>query len=299
MTTHLPPHLPVHLRPADQSDTADVLELTSHIWEGEDYVPRVWQEWLADQDGLLAVAKYQDHVVGLGKLTRLTNEDWWMEGLRVHPNFEGRGIASQLHEYLLHFWEQHAQGALRLATSSERLQVHKLCERTGFLKIGEYGYYQAPKLTDLSTEFTISSEFDLQDVLDRVSSPGYQVFPDDLIDLGWQWAKPSKEILATVYEGGQAYRWFNEIDQTEQFTFYWLDDWENNVGLAQPLPMVMLLVNPANALETSLLSFRKFAAIQGWERVGWLAPKEDDILHALRSTGFEPAWEGTLYLFEK
>lgn len=299
MTNQSLPHLVVYCRPAAEKDTADVLELSSHIWEGEDYVPRVWHDWLADQDGLLAVAEHKDRVVGLGKLTRLSSEDWWMEGLRVHPDFEGRGIASQLHGYILQYWEQHQQGSLRLATSSERIQVHKLCERTGFQKIGEYGYYQAPKWMEPAANLKITREFDIQAVFDHLDSPAYMVIPSDLIDLGWQWIKPSKEILTGVHEQGHAFRLFNDIDQTEQFVFYWIDNWENEENLSQPVPMIMLLVYPVNALEHCLRSFRQFAAIHGYERVGWLAPEEEHITAAMKSTGFKPAWEGTLFLFEK
>ena len=45
----------VACRPARQSDTVDVMELTRTIWEGEDYVPQVWASWLADRRGRLAV----------------------------------------------------------------------------------------------------------------------------------------------------------------------------------------------------------------------------------------------------
>jgi ribosomal protein S18 acetylase RimI-like enzyme len=79
-------------------DTPEVMELTRTIWDGEDYVPHVWWEWFLDPRGLLAVAEYGGMVVGLGKLTQLSERDWWMEGLRVHPDFERRGIASHLND---------------------------------------------------------------------------------------------------------------------------------------------------------------------------------------------------------
>ena len=44
-------------RPALAKDTEEVMELCSHIWDGGDYIPQVWDEWLADPDGLLGVAE--------------------------------------------------------------------------------------------------------------------------------------------------------------------------------------------------------------------------------------------------
>lgn len=91
-------------RPALPKDTPDVIELTRTIWEGEDYVPSVWPTWLADPCGLLAVGEYGPRVVGLVKLTCLGQGEWWLEGLRVHPAYEGRGFASHLHDYVLDYW---------------------------------------------------------------------------------------------------------------------------------------------------------------------------------------------------
>ena len=93
-------------RPALPLDTRGMLELTSQIWEGDDYVPKVWQEWLFDPQGLLAVAEFRGKIVGIGKLTRLSKQDWWLEGLRVHPEFEGQRIASRIQSYLLEIWER-------------------------------------------------------------------------------------------------------------------------------------------------------------------------------------------------
>ena len=70
-------------RPVLPKDTPDVLELTRWIWGGHDYIHLVWADWLKDTEGLLTVAEYGGHVVGLYKLTRLSPSEWWLEGLRV------------------------------------------------------------------------------------------------------------------------------------------------------------------------------------------------------------------------
>jgi len=52
-------------------------------------------------------------VIGLSKLSRLSEQDWWLQGLRVHPEFEGRGVASQLNEALMQVWQAlHAIGRI-------------------------------------------------------------------------------------------------------------------------------------------------------------------------------------------
>lgn len=92
-----------------------MLELTKTIWEGEDYVPQVWDDWLADPHGQLSVAEIGGRVVGLGKLTRLAPGEWWLEGLRVDPQWQGRGIGRALHEYHVGLWRKMGDSsALRL-----------------------------------------------------------------------------------------------------------------------------------------------------------------------------------------
>src|SRR3972149_1024856 len=183
-------------RPALPKDTPDVMELTSTIWEGEDYVPHVWSEWLADPEGLLAVAEYGGRVVGLSKLTRLGPAEWWLEGLRVHPDFEGRGIASHLHEYLLDFWQRTGSGVIRLGTASFRKPVQHLCDRTGFRKVAEYSIFSAPVLpgsdsNSTATNFTPINIDEAQTAVDlALQSPALSLVYG-LMDTGWQWATPA------------------------------------------------------------------------------------------------------------
>ncbi|MBN1537471.1 MAG: GNAT family N-acetyltransferase, partial [Anaerolineales bacterium] len=133
-------------RPALPKDTPDVKELTRTIWNGHDYVPLVWNTWLTDPEGLLAVAEYGGRIIGLGKLTQLTENEWWLEGLRVHPDFQGRGIGSYLMKYLYEHWEQKAGGIVRLATANYNVSIQHLNDRFGFQKIGEFTEFSAPAI---------------------------------------------------------------------------------------------------------------------------------------------------------
>ena len=80
-------------------DTSAVLAMSSLIWEGEDYLHYVWQDWLNDREGLLLVAEYAGKIVGTAKLTRLAEHSWWLEGMRVHPEYEGHGFATHIFEF--------------------------------------------------------------------------------------------------------------------------------------------------------------------------------------------------------
>lgn len=277
-------------RPALPKDTPDVMELTRDIWEGEDYVPHVWEEWLVDPEGMLAVAEFGGRVVGLSKLTRLNETDWWLEGLRVHPRCEGRGIASRLHDYLLDYWDRSASGTLRLATASYRKSVQHLCDRTGFRWLGEFTSFTAPALPEPADGFSLlqaeqaraAAEFALQ-------SPSLALTAG-LMDYGWQWGRPAAQPIAAAAGRSQAWWWQGRSGLLAARR----DEDEGETRLA-----VQLLACRLEDLERLLLDYRRLAASAGYPQAYWLAPLRQELAPALQAAGFERTWDASLYVYEK
>ena len=291
--------LNVTCRPARESDTTDVLEITHHIWDGEDYVPHVWKEWLADKIGLLAVAEHQGRVLGLSKLTQLAPGNWWMEGLRVHPQYEGRGIASQLHDYLLDYWRHHGSGAIRLATSAERISVHHLCERTGFDRVGEVLFFKADALGDTDSSFRAILQGDIPEAIDMIEGNPALEFNYGLMDLGWQWTSPDKTLIESAVKDGHAYWWGEQDSIKKGLVMYWLDDWENSENRRKPIPMIELFICQPAEWREFFKDFRRLAADKGFDHAGWLVPMFPELEQAILAAGFERQWEGSLYIFAK
>jgi len=82
-------------------DKPAVLSIASRIWEGTDYLPAVFDEWVADRQGEFAAVLLDGRVVGCGKLTFLTDTDAWLEGLRKDPQVSERGLGGAVVDYLL------------------------------------------------------------------------------------------------------------------------------------------------------------------------------------------------------
>ncbi len=187
-----------------------MLALTAQIWDGHDYVPEVWNGWLLDAVGRLIVAELRGRIVGLGKLTCLAPGQWWVEGLRVHPELQGTGIASHMHDYLLRSWEQIGSGVLRLATSAKRLPIHHLCYKTGFRKIAEFSAFRAPALHEPSDQFSSVTEESIDQALQLAIASPSLALSAGLWDLGWEWAAPTRAYLAQAVERGLAFWWRNQ-----------------------------------------------------------------------------------------
>jgi GNAT superfamily N-acetyltransferase len=275
------------------------MEISSHIWDGEDYIPYVWEEWLKDDQGLLAVAQYHQRVIGFGKLTQLTLDDWWLEGLRVHPEYEGRGVASQLNDYLVNYWGRHYRGTIRLATSSERVRIHHLCQRNGFKRVGEITSYKAGVLGEEKHHFHPIKTDEIEDVYHFIIHSSVLYLSYGLMDLGWQWAAPSVSLIEKAVENKRALWWHNPAGQPKGLILYWGNDWDSLENRKKPVPMISLIICPPDELKDCLIDYRKYGAGLSYEQVGWLVPVQPAFLKALEAAGYRRDWDGSLYLFAK
>jgi RimJ/RimL family protein N-acetyltransferase len=89
------------LRSMSAADKPAILEIASRTWEGSDYLPWVFDDWLADRDGEFVAALFAGRVVGCGKLTFVTPVDAWLEGLRKNPEVPEGGLAETISRYFL------------------------------------------------------------------------------------------------------------------------------------------------------------------------------------------------------
>lgn len=286
---------PIICRPALPKDTADVFKLTKHIWEGEDYVPKVWSQWLSDPQGLLAVAESRAMIVGLGKLSQLASKEWWLEGLRVDPQFEGHGIASRLNSYLNEYWQRNCSGVIRMATSSKREPVKHLAQKLGYYIVGELSVFESAVLNDQLTfnenkKFSPLKNGDIETAISFIQDPGKVWHPSNLLDIGWQWATPQLQHLEKYVKDEQIWWWRDREGILIQV------DKREDAGL---WARIRLIACGEDHLQECLDDTRRFAARRGYDRLIWLAPLIKGSEEIIVASGFERTWDSSLLIFEK
>lgn len=126
------------VRPARPEDRDAVAAISAQIWEGEDYIPEVFDDWVADPRGEFSLVFDGEQLVAFGKLTELREGEWWLEGLRVDPAHQGRGIARHAHDYAVALADRVGNGVLRFATGNYNVAVHRLAEHTGFEHVATF-----------------------------------------------------------------------------------------------------------------------------------------------------------------
>jgi GNAT superfamily N-acetyltransferase len=277
-------------RPALPRDTADVKHFCKFIWDGHDYVPYVWPEWLADPRGQLVVAEYAGHTVGLAKMTLLAPGQWWLEGFRVDPQLQGLKIGSHINQYVNDWWLEHGDGVVRLMTSSERVQVHHLSERLGYMRIGAVERHSAPALAQPTNSFRPVKKNELSQAFAFAQGSPSLALSHGLMDLGWQFLAPDEPTLGGFVEQTHLWWWREEEgllaaqdgDEDEDKTLY-----------------LCLLACQIEALSDLLHQVRLLATHLGYQHVSWIAPQDPVALGSLKQAGYELEWDHPGVLYER
>ena len=287
-------------RPTQERDLEEIKEFCKTIWDGHDYVPEVIDDWLHDPQGIFAVAEYAGHAIACSKITRLAEGQWWLEGFRVDPNYQGLKVGSLIHHYVDQWWLERGDGLLRLMTSSKNRTVHHLCDITGFTKLFEVRGYKTEPVEGGTDMFTpvASRDQDLRPVLAFVRRSPSMAITHHVVDFGWRCVNP-------IYQGGIS-DLFSGYSSLEQNFFWWRkdkgllilwDDFEPEEG--RQTMGIGVLACELKDMPSLLMDIRHLAAEQGKTSVFWLAPIHRQIQAALKQAGFSSDWDNTAYVFEK
>jgi len=134
-------------RPARLEDKPRMLAITARTFGDDgDYVPEVWDRWLADPKGELTVAELDGVVVALAKITWQGESQWWLEGLRVDPDRRLKGIGQAMNTYQLGLIKRWGGGMVRYATGIRNKGSHRIAGRAGFSTLTRFVERVAEKL---------------------------------------------------------------------------------------------------------------------------------------------------------
>jgi len=162
------------VRQARLDDQDAVAAFTEDTWEGGDYVPQVFPEWV-ESDGptqrtLVADVEGEtggDGIAGLVSIVLVSETEAWGQGLRVNPTYRGRGISTAM-TYAGFEWAR-GQGAtvMRNMVFSWNDAGLGQSRHVGYRPTTEFRYVHpdpgetVPARPGASEELTVSNEPDL------------------------------------------------------------------------------------------------------------------------------------------
>jgi len=83
----------MELREAKYSDKTQVLEFCKNTFSWGDYISDVWDKWSSEENLLVLTEKEIPVAISHGSIS---DEQVWIEGIRVHENYRRKGFASHL-----------------------------------------------------------------------------------------------------------------------------------------------------------------------------------------------------------
>jgi GNAT superfamily N-acetyltransferase len=107
-----------------------VVELTRDIWNGHDYIPDVFDDWVSDSAAAFQAVEVDGMVVALQRLRPYAPGLIWYEGLRVASSHRRRGLARAMLASAIAEAREQGFREMRLATGN--LDAVRLFESAGF-----------------------------------------------------------------------------------------------------------------------------------------------------------------------
>lgn len=189
------------LEEVSPEDIYGVREISSGIWGGEDYLPKVFNRWL-EEGGFYKYVK-DGKIVALCKYTEQPDGVIWLQGLRVHADHQGLGIGSLVASELYSMVSSIEHRALRFMTDSTNAKSIHLAMKRGFevkLKL----YHLDHDVVD-EHETTALQERDVNEVADFVSSSKEYGEYRGLYISNWTAYDMTSELIEREVEAGNCF----------------------------------------------------------------------------------------------
>ncbi len=246
------------IRKARLSDFESIEEMGKMIWEGHDYLPSVFHEWL--KDGNLFVIDVDGKAVATAKLTLLPCRVGWMEGLRVHPSYRGRGYANKLHDFLISYGKELSSkgviSSLMYATHVRNEASIHLAHKRGFKLVKRFYHLTREASGDVEV---------------REAEP--MLPPLDLVPVGWRFIKRCDESFNWLRRNVMAFR-------------------VNEGGFFIPKKRSSIFTPFEYSNVEDMVEGMGSVAAKLGRRIGLMIPEDlPDIAEKLRKRGFSQ-WEG-------
>ncbi len=124
----------MRIRKMVESDREDVISWTLKTWDWGDYIESVWDEWV--KDGGLYGIEIDGRVVAILHIKVIRPGVAWLEGMRVKPEFRGRGLAKILTRHVLAVARERGCWKAMLSVSSVNKPAQRVVEKLGFTVYG-------------------------------------------------------------------------------------------------------------------------------------------------------------------
>jgi RimJ/RimL family protein N-acetyltransferase len=285
------------IRPAQPADRAALEAIAEQTWDGNDYLPRVLDDWFNDpHDGFFG-AVLRQQVIGVAKVTRFAEGEWWLEGLRVDPAFQGHGIARILHHFLMNQVRQMGSGVIRFSTASVNEPVKQLAKETGFALMATYLPYGADASDEPVQSVWQLGPDDTPRVRAWLDGSAFFVQAQRSVEWDWSYYLLTETRLADQIAAGLVYGWPLAGRRDQLGGVIVVAPVEKARWLGDPTLKIAYL--DAGDLAAAARDMRRLAAAVGRARVRIKVLNRPERVTALENAGYTREWDGEAWLYAR
>lgn len=128
----------IYVRKARDSDRDAVFRFCEKTWSWGDYVPKVWDRWLKEENGRVFVATINGMPVGISHLSIDKSHEVWLSGARTDSNYRRMGVATAITNKCLEYAKRKGAKIARLVTGSDNIAARAVLQKLEFKPIAEF-----------------------------------------------------------------------------------------------------------------------------------------------------------------
>jgi GNAT superfamily N-acetyltransferase len=132
-----------------RDDRERLLAMTAGIWEGHDYLPKVFDRWLDEPGSYFGGMELDGRLVGCGRVLAFDERRGWLEGLRVDPEVHRRGLGREMSRHVMRTALEMGLRHLAFSTYFDNRGSISISEGFGFRRAATYTNLERAKLADL------------------------------------------------------------------------------------------------------------------------------------------------------
>lgn len=254
------------------NDRKRVIEITRDIWDGHDYVPRVFDDWVSDAGAAFQAIELDGVVVGLQRLRPYSSGLVWYEGLRVASTHRRQGLARTMLQSAITEAREQSFREMRLATGNPA--AAGLFEELGFIRIQDDRWWKGGRVEG-GESARMPEPVEAEKLWSGIAtSPGIDLWGGVTADFNGAHDLGSAELsrlagvgMLRVGPGGRAIAGLRE-------------PWANNLAVA-------FIAGKGGALRELLLALRFEADADGLDDVTLALPRDHPAIDDLHATGYD------------
>jgi len=262
------------LRPMRAADRERVVEISRDIWDGHDYLPRVFDDWLADAGATFQAAELDGVVVGVQRLRPFAPRLVWYEGLRVASTHRRHGLARAMLGSAIAGAKEEGFREMRLGTANP--DAVRLFESLGFRRLVDVRWWRGTRVEG-GDPARMPDPAEARKVWPAVEkSPGIELYHGVSADFNGARDMDAAELerlaqtgMLRVGPGGRALAALR-------------DAWGNNLAVA-------FLAGRGGALRELLMALRYEADADGLDHVTVTLPRDHPAAVDMTASGYDLA----------